>query len=217
MTVQRSLVTSLFLLCSSFVFAEKKEIPILIDIGLGPATVTWDAPVLSDGQTGYALKFDASAYVESETIKANKDSLPDNLPDWLLDSSISVSPWWIPKTLYLTTGDTGEASVYGVRIAPDLSLGLDLGPFTVRGAAGIDLTYLYLDSPNFSENHFLRPGVHVLYEAAVEPFKYLEISIGQDRQKYWGMDVGAEGRLSSAVETYLKFNIRIPYTVQADL
>lgn len=203
-------------LFSTVTFAEKIDVPILIDIGLGPATVEWNAPVLADDQTAYAIKFDAAAQVESDTLKANKEKLPDEVPDWLLDSDISVSPWYIPKTFYVTVGDDGEASVYGVRIAPDLSLGLDLGPLTFRGAAGLDLTYMYLDSPNFEENHFLRPGVHVLYEAALTPFKYFEISVGQDRQRYWGMDVG-DDRLTTAVETYLKFNVRIPYTVKLDL
>lgn len=214
--IKKLLLTAL--VCSSaLVSAEQTDVPIFIDIGVGPALVDYNASLLSPGQNSYALKFEASGSVKSDTLKANKSKLPDDVPDWLLDGDITASPWWIPKTFFVTPGGENLASVYGVRIAPDLGLGVGLGPIALRGAVGLDLTYLYLDNADFDEHHFIRPGVHISYEAALEPVEFLEISIGQDRQRYWPMNLSNGESFSGITETYIKVNVKIPYTVQIDL
>jgi len=217
MTITPKLALLISCLAAPWALAEKVEVPILIDVGAGPALVEFNTPAAAADQAIYGLKLQASAMIEKETIKKFKNKIPDEVPKWLINDGVSVSPWWIPKTLYITPGGEGDASVYGIRIAPDLGVGFNFGPITLRTAAGIDLAYMYLDSSEFTEHHFISPGVHINYEIALEPFKYVQIAIGQDRQRYWGKNLSNGEKLNSATETYVRVNIRIPFSVKADL
>ncbi len=207
----------IFLLASPFIYSEEIDLPILIDIGIGPALVEFNTPVGAVDQSLYGVKLELAGMVEEEALKLLKDEIPKDVPSWMLKGRVAVSPWWVPSTLYVTPGDENLASIYGIRFAPDLGLGISLGPIILHGKAGIDLTYLYMDSNEFTDHHFLRPGVHAAYEVAIEPVKYIQFTIGQDFQRYWGQSLSNGETLKSAKETYFRVNIRIPYSIKAKL
>jgi len=197
---------------------EKSEVtlPTFIDMGLGFGRLYSDVDITTNDQAIYSFKPYLAGQVEPNTLIEHKDKLPDDIPEFILKSGISYSPFPLPNSIYFTLSEDGDDQVYGFSYGP--SLGLGFGKvIRIGGSIGLDATYLYMDTAQFDENHFLSIGANAAYSIKIKPIKYFHIELGQ--KFTWNIEHEmSNGRyLGSFREDYAMFHFRFPYDAKVKI
>ena len=192
---------------------ESIELPIMLNLGLGLGEVKANTPVIPAGQKLYALKFDIKGAVEPETIELFKDKLPKKLPKWLSKSGIAYSPGYFPNAIYFTDSNEGEADVFGFNYGPSIGAGIGNDMFTLGANLGLGLTYLYMDTPLFDDNHYFSAGASADYYLKFKPIKYLHFQIGRTHNWNITNELSNGEELSEFTETYAMLHFRFPITM----
>jgi len=206
-------------LTSQFSHARDKtevELPVFIDLGLGFGRLNSDIEITSGDQPIYSFKPHLAGQVDPNTLIKYKDKLPKDIPSVLLKSGYSYSPFPLPNSIFFTRSEDGDDKVYGFTYGPHIGLGF--GKFVrIGGSIGIDATYLYMETDQFDENHFLSIGANAGYSLTIKPIKYFHLEIGQ--KFTWNVEHKmSNGRyLGEFREDYAMFHFRFPYDAKVDI
>lgn len=197
---------------------EKTEValPVFINLGLGFGRLHSDIDFTSNDQAVYSFKPHLSGQVEPNTLIEHKDKLPQDVPDFILKSGLSYAPFPLPSSIYFTRSEEGDDKVYGFSYGPNIGVGF--GKFIrIGGSIGLDAMYLYMETDQFDENHFLSIGANATYSLTIKPIKYFHFEIGQ---KYiWNIEHEmSNGRyLGEFREDFAMFHFRFPYDAKVDI
>ena len=142
--------------------AHAAKITVPVDIGLGPATMTWSGALAQDQAIHYGLAIDAAAILDQATLKKHRKKIPAQFRKQLTQmDEIRVGYLLIPDTLILSP-KTQNTGMYGATWSP-VSLGAPLtdGPVRIKAQASALLTYAFIHSEDkaLGTTHFLRPGL----------------------------------------------------------
>lgn len=191
-------------------------LPTFIDLGLGFGELHSDIDITSNNQPIYSFKPQLSGQVEANTLIEHKDKLPSDIPEFVLKSGISYSPFPLPSSVYFTRSQDGSDKVYGFSYGP--SLGFGFGSIVhLGGSIGLDATYLYMETNQFEENHFLSIGANAGYSLTIMPIKYVHLELGQKHT--WNIEHKmSNGRyLGRFREDYVMLHVRFPYDAKVEL
>lgn len=210
-------------LCASFttidVFARTKTevtLPTFIDLGLGFGRLHSDVDITSNNQAIYSFKPNLSGQVEPNTLIKHKDKLPSDIPKFILKSGLSYSPFPLPSSIYFTRPEDGDDKVYGFSYGPSIGAGIG-GIIRLGGSIGLDATYLYMETDQFDENHFLSIGANAAYSLTIKPIKYFHLELGQKHT--WNIEHEmSNGRyLGRFREDYVMLHFRFPYDAKVEM
>ena len=208
-------------LTSLFHFAQAKdketiELPVTADLGLGVGELHSHSQLTASDKKVWLFKPELSASISGETLTKYKDKLPDNVPDWLTKADISYSPYALP-TIYFTESDDSDESVYGFSIGPGLDVAIGGDYLTLGGGIGLDLTYLYMESDRFDDNHYVTLGANASWKLTLKPIRYFHLEIGQRFMQHIEKETSNGQYLGRFREDYAMLHFRFPFTTQVKL
>ena len=208
----------------------KTSIP--VQIGIGPAFHLITGPVQDAQLPIYGLKTYTSAVIDNETIRANKNMIPQKFRSSIMKArEIRISPMilaLIPDTLFISPKvGKGTTQMYGAVFRP---LAFGIAPlsndwFRFDISAGILAMYAYLQSDAYLKsgkkigaNHLLDIGIDAKAAIEFKLHKSFLITLGWASQFYIPMElggkfwkVGTKNAFWHVGQAFLLFNFRFPY------
>lgn len=190
--------------------SESITVPVTVDFGVGIGELETSTPLTVGGQKIYALKLNINGVIDDETMDDLDYHIPHDLPDWVDDTEFSHNDGWFPDSIYFTDSAEGDSKIYGFRYGP--SVGGAFGPefATIKVNLGVGITYLYMDTPLFDENHYLTFGANAGYALVLKPFKFAHLEFGRNHSWNFGDELSNGKTLSDMQETYGMLRIRFP-------
>ncbi len=205
--------------------AHAGKITVPVDIGVGPAAHLLTGPIQDEGGIQTGIKMSVQAIISKKTIKKHRKRIPRQYRSAAKNvNEVRFSPSiFIPDTLFLSPRGTGSTGMWGISWSP-VGVGIPLLDAGIKARAGLGLqfTYAFIDSENFGNIHFLRPGLVPGLSVEIPFTKKFLISTGWESQLYIPQAVaggiGEVGELDQSIwhigQAFLKFHYRFPYTVR---
>jgi hypothetical protein len=142
--------------------AEAAKITVPVDVGVGPAALTWSGAIAQDQPIHFGLSISAAAIVDQATLKKHRKKIPAQLRRQLTQmEEIRVGYLLIPDTLIVSPKQQ-HTSMYGATWSP-ISLGVPFtdGPVRIKaqGSALFTYTFIHSDDTSLGTTHFFRPGL----------------------------------------------------------
>lgn len=215
---------------SLFVFlfgsiSSSDQVPILIDAGFGwgeyeifganefgqnlPGTSLRDTSLRL-----YGTQIKLAGRVEQEVIKKYQDKIPEQYRKQVTSlQSVSITPMWIPKTLFITSGQN-DIHAYGASWGFTPGLSQNIFGIRLAASAGLVLNLAQIRHSQLDQSKFFaRPGLRGEFQISIPIFYFTRLTVGTFGDYFISQKLFSNTSSNSMRSQFAMIEFSIPYEV----